>query len=312
MPPIALITCQAARPLDEDLPPLSAALTTAGIAHRIVDWDDPTVDWSDFAIALLRSTWDYVPRLAEFLAWAERVAALTELHNPLPMLRWNTDKHYLADLHAAGIATVPSRFVEPGSAAAESLAAWLDGSDPIMAGYDEFVVKPAVGAGSRDAARHRRDDRSAALAHIARLLDAGRSVLLQPYLGRVDQDGESALIYIDGEFSHAIRKGPLLAPATAPTRALFAPEAISVRAASAAERALAEGILAALNTMPACHPFVPPLYARIDLLRGDDGQPRLLELELTEPSLFFANSDAGAERFAAALSRRIASLRRSD
>lgn len=305
MPPIALITCKAARHLDEDLPPLTAALTAAGIDHRIVDWHDPSIDWSDFAIALLRSTWDYVPRLAEFLAWAERVAALTALHNPLPVLRWNTDKHYLAELHAAGIATVPSRFVEPGSPAAEALADWLDGNDPAMAGHDEFVIKPAVGAGSRDAARYQRDDRAAALGHIARLLDAGRSVLLQPYLGRVDQDGESALIYIDGEFSHAIRKGPLLAHAAQPTRALFAPEAISARRASATERAIADHIFATLAALPAFRSEQPLLYARVDLLRDDHGQPRLLELELTEPSFFFAHGPGAADRLAQALGRRL-------
>lgn len=306
MKPIALVSSREAIPLDDDLPPLVAALEACGLDHQIVVWDDDSVDWSGFSIALLRSTWDYVPRLAEFLDWAARVAALTELHNPLPVIRWNTDKHYLAELARAGIATVPSYFLEPGTAPADALAGWLAGDDSSMARHDEFVVKPAVGAGSRDAARYRRADRALALGHVRGLLDTGRSVLLQPYLGRVDQDGESALIYIDGVFSHAIRKGPLLAQAAAPTRALFAPEAITERTAGAAERALAERILNTLANLPAFRAVPPLLYARIDLLQGDDGDPVLLELELTEPSLFFKYSAGSAERLATALRRRLA------
>ena len=304
LPPIALVSCAAARQLDDDLAPLSLALEAAQLPHRIVDWHDAGIDWSEFSLALLRSTWDYVPRLTEFLGWAERVSALTTLLNPLPVLRWNTDKHYLADLAQAGIATVPSRFIEPGGAGAAVLADWLDGDDAALAVAHEFVIKPAVGAGSRDAARYQQADRAAALEHANRLLQAGRSVLVQPYLGRVDRDGETALIYIEGEFSHAIRKGPLLARMSQPTRALFAAETISARQASAAERELAERCLATLARLPALRGCAPLLYARVDLLQDDHGQPRLLELELAEPSLFFALAKGAAERFATAIRNR--------
>jgi O-ureido-D-serine cyclo-ligase len=163
----------------------------------------------------------------------------------------------------------------------------------------EFVVKPAIGAGSRDAQRHHASEGDAAVAHVSRLLDAGRSVLLQPYLARVDEHGETALIFFDGKFSHAIRKGPLLHRGEGPTRALFAAEHITPRQPDGEEIALAERTLAAI-------PFETLPYARVDLIRAEDGTPRVLELELTEPSLFFAHAPGSVERFAQTILARIA------
>ncbi|KFN42612.1 ATP-grasp domain-containing protein [Arenimonas oryziterrae] len=292
---IALVTAIAAFALDDDLPPLLAALQRAGADAQILAWDDPTVSWSRFDVALLRSPWDYTERLAEFLAWARRIDAQTRLLNPLHVIERNTDKHYLADLARAGIAVVPSVFAEPGEDAAQALTAFL----AQFADAAEFVVKPAVGAGSRDAQRYARDQHAAAATHVARLLDGGRSVLLQPYLASVDKDGETALMFFSGQFSHAIRKGPLLQRDEGPTDHLFAPEKITARVPGADETALATQVVAAL---PDLLGLAGPLtYARIDLIRAADGSPRLLELELTEPSLFFLYDDASADRFAANL-----------
>ena len=295
---LALVTSAAARNLDEDLPPLCAALEAVpGIQFHVVDWDDADVDWSAFDVALLRSTWDYAIRLSEFLDWATRAAGATTLLNPLAVVRWNTDKHYLHDLAQAGIATVPSVFVEPGHDAGAALAAALSARP-----HEEFVVKPAIGAGSRDAQRYGHDESPAALRHIERLLADRRSVLLQPYLQRVDQHGETALVFFKGEFSHAIRKGPLLRRGEGPTRALFATEQISARAPTDGELRLARRTLAAM-------PFPGHLlYARVDLIHEADGTPRVLELELTEPSLFFDHAAGSAPRFAAAIGA-VAALR---
>jgi O-ureido-D-serine cyclo-ligase len=292
---IALVTAIAAFSLDEDLAPLQQALHEAGIAAPILAWDDLTVSWGRFDAVLLRSPWDYTERLGEFLAWAERVSAQTLLLNPLAVIRRNTDKHYLADLAKLGLAVVPSVFVEPGEDAELALAGFLDRFTDAA----EFVVKPAVGAGSRDAQRYGREQDDAAASHVLRLLGQQRSVVLQPYLASVDKDGETALLYFDGAFSHAIRKGPLLQRDQGPTRALFAPEKITARAPGADELALAEAVLAAL-------PESPLAYARIDLIRAADGSPQLLELELTEPSLFFQYAEGSAERFAKALRERLA------
>ncbi len=139
-----------------------------------------------------------------------------------------------------------------------------------------------------------RGEERAACSHIQRLLDAGRSVLLQPYLEQVDLHGETGLVYFGGRFSHAIRKGPLLRPGTAPAGALFLEERITPRMPADEELRLAERVLAAV-------PFATPLYARVDLIRSAGGEPRLLELELTEPSLFFAHAPGAAGRLASQL-----------
>jgi glutathione synthase/RimK-type ligase-like ATP-grasp enzyme len=286
---IALVTARAARGQDEDMPPLEAALTACGARAEITDWDDPRVEWQRFDCALLRSAWDYAERRVEFLAWAARVSRLTRLVNPESVVRWNTDKHYLRELARAGAPVVASRYVEPGEDAGSALEEFL-GAQPGAA----LVVKPAVGAGARDARRHARAARAATSGHIGALLAAGRSVLLQPYLERVDRDGETALIYLEGRFSHAVRKGPLLPAGGGGTTALFAPEEISPRTAAPDELEAGGRVLQAL-------PFAVPLYARIDLVRGDEGSPLLLELELTEPSLYFRRAAGSAMHLAQAL-----------
>lgn len=291
MPRIALATTIAATGRDQDQAPLLVACANAGFDAQVVAWDDPTVSWARYDVVLLRSTWDYTERLQPFLAWCQRISRMTLLFNPWAVLRWNTDKHYLADLARAGIAIVPSTFVETSHEPLPALRAFLAAHPD----SNEFVVKPAVGAGSRDTQRYARDQEFAAANHIGRLLDAGRSVLLQPYLASVDRDGETALMYFDGHFSHAIRKGPLLRKDSGTTDALFAPEAITARVPGDDERELAQRVLAAMTTTLGL--ASPLAYARIDLIRDASGAPRLLELELCEPSLFFAHGKGSAARF---------------
>jgi O-ureido-D-serine cyclo-ligase len=273
------------------MPLLEGALHAVGARSQIVDWDDGQVDWGSFDIALLRSTWDYTDRLREFLAWVDAAARHTRMLNPPAVVRWNTDKHYLAELARAAVPVVPSTFVEPGESADRALHDFLARHGDTS----EFVVKPSVGAGSRDTQRHGRTEFGPAVAQTQRLLSAERSVLLQPYLNSVDRDGETALIYVAGQFSHAIRKGPLLPPGLAgsPAVGLFAPEKVTPRTPGMDELRVADRVLAAL-------PFAAPLYARIDLIRDATGAPTLLELELTEPSLFFGYATGAAERFTAA------------
>lgn len=298
---IALVTATAARDLDADLPPLIEALRRRGAVVSVPAWDDPRVQWAEFDVALLRSTWDYTDRIGEFLEWCGRCEAHTRLVNPAAVVRWNTDKHYLLDLARARVPVVPTRFVEPGEDPVGVLQAFLErgGADPGVAclrTYAEFVVKPAIGAGSRDAARYGRTDGAAAAGHVRRLLEAGRSVMLQPYLARVDQDGETAVLYFGGQYSHAIRKGPLLRAGAPLVEGLYAPEDIRPREPAAAELETAAAACAAI-------PFPPPLYARVDLLRDADGTPVVVELELTEPSLFFAQAPGAVERFVSHLMR---------
>lgn len=299
MPRIALVTAIAAHALDEDMPALLRALHALGIDAQVRAWDDPTVAWARFDLVLLRSPWDYTTRFAEFSRWCETVASITTLLNPLEVVRWNVDKRYLAQLEALGIAIVPSDFALPGDDAGTIL-------DEVLAAHPqagEFVIKPVIGAGSRDARRHRRGAHAAMREHLARLLDAGRGVLLQPYLDRVDTEGETALLYFDGQFSHAIRKGPLLHADADPTRALFAAEHITARTPGADERELADRVIAALPSL--VDTDYPLAYARVDLIRAADGSPCVLELELAEPSVFLDHDPDAAARFAQALARRL-------
>lgn len=290
MATIALATCAQIPDLDDDSGLARTALAEAG--HRVEArvWDDD-VDWSGYDLVVVRSTWDYTARRAEFVQWAERVAGLTRLANPAGVLGWNSDKHYLANLAEAGLPVVPTAFLEPGDDPA-SRHPFAD---------VEHVVKPATGAGSVDTHRHLPGE--ASVRHIGRLLAAGRSVVVQPYLEQVDSAGETALIHLGGEFSHSMRKGPLLQRDMAEVEGLFLQETMSVRAATPQERDVADAVLAALPQVLAAagvRAELPLLYARVDLLPGPNG-PQLLELELTEPSLFFEHVPQALPTFVAAV-----------
>lgn len=297
---IAFVTAIVSAALDDDMSPLLAACARAGLTADVRAWDDFTVSWPRYDAVVLRSPWDYHKRLPEFLRWCDRVDRVATLLNPLPVLRWNSDKHYLADLANEGVAVVPTRFVEPNVEPLPALQAFLT-DFPAAA---EFVVKPTVSAGSADTQRYRRDHEFAAANHIGRLLDAGRSAMLQPYLDAVDTQGETALLYFDGAFSHAIRKAALLRPNETGTDHTQLPDAIAAREPDADELRLAETVLTAARTQIGGI----PLYARVDLIRDAAGRPCLLELELVEPSLFFDQAPGAADRFVAALRSRLKPL----
>jgi hypothetical protein len=244
-------------------------------------WDDPGVDWGAFDLVVVRSTWDYTDRRDAYVAWAESVG--DRLVNPPEVVRWNTDKRYLADLEAAGLPIVSTQFVSPGEKPGEL--------------SEHSVVKPTVSAGSRDTARH--ESPAAAAEHVRRLTDEGRVAMVQPYLDEIDEAGETALLYCEGRFSHAIRKGPLLLDGEATVEGLFAPENIEPREPRAAELEVGGAVMAEV----ARRFGGPLLYARVDLIGAE---PVILELELTEPSLFFGHGAGAPERFAEAIRRRAA------
>ena len=280
---VALVTCHRARGLDTDEPLLLAALDRVDLRVEVVDWDHPA-DWSVYDVAVIRSTWDYARRHEEFLSWAAATASLTNLHNPVAMLSWNTDKRYLHQLSGAGLAIIDTRFLAPGSP-------W-----PVTELCAPIVVKPSVSAGGQDTARYESDELRQARDHVARLHAEQRTAMIQPYLEAVDANDETALVYIGGEFSHAAAKGALLGAGSAQA-GLFAAETITARLPSPAERALGDATMAWL----AGSELGMPLYARIDLLLDADGLPRILEVELTEPSLFLETDAEAADRMASAI-----------
>lgn len=281
-PRVAIVTCAEIPQLEPDDQLVLPALAALGVDAEPAVWDDPAVDWAAYDLVALRSTWDYAQRRDEFLAWARRVPRLV---NPAETVAWNTDKRYLAELAAAGLPVTPTVFLAPG-----------DGFTP-PAG--EYVIKPAVSAGSRDTGRYGPDDAAAAVAHVRRLLDAGRVVMVQPYLAGVDAYGETALLFFADPgtgrlaYSHAIRKGPMLTGPDEGMDTLYKPEEITPRVPTAAERAVGEAVVATL----------PPglAYARVDLIPDERGNPLLVELELTEPSVFMLHDTGAAARLAAAL-----------
>lgn len=264
------------------------ALEELGASVDWARWSDPDVDFAAADLVVLRATWDYPDRRAEFLDWCDSVPRLA---NPAGVARWNTDKRYLRDLAGAGVPIVPTDLLPPGST-----ARWPE---------TEFVMKPAVGVGSIGAARFAAAAKGEAQAHLEVLHDAGHTVLLQPYQAAVDAEGETAMVFLGGVFSHAFTKGAMLTGNDVDGSGLFVSERLGVAAPEAAFRALAEDVLdtaAGLLLLDR----TDLLYARVDLVRADDGGPALLELELTEPSLGFAYADAGAAlRFASAVRARL-------
>lgn len=281
---VALATCAELPDLDEDGPALLAALALRGIQAAPVVWDDPAVDWSSFDLSVIRTTWDYPLRRAEFLAWADGVP---RLRNAANVVRWNTDKRYLHDLADAGVPIVPTRFLDPGEAVT-------------LPTGGEYVVKPAVGAGGRDTARYGGADAARALTHVSALHAVGRTVMVQPYLSKVADHGETSVVHIGGRFSHGARKAALLNGPGATVDDHYRREAISARGPQAVELAVAERVLRAAPGGP-----TGLLYARVDLLPGADGSPVLLELEVTEPSLFLGFAPGAVDRFADAITAAI-------
>jgi glutathione synthase/RimK-type ligase-like ATP-grasp enzyme len=285
---VALVTCAELPGLDADDQSLIPALAAAGVTAVPAVWDDPTVQWSAFDLAVVRNTWDYPKRRDEFTAWATSVPHLV---NPPDVITWNTDKRYLRELAAAGVPIVPTTWIDPG----DDIPAGLGD------GAAEIVVKPAVSVGSVDTGRYALPAQAdLATAHIGRLQAAGRTVMVQPYLADVDTAGETALLFFAGEFSHAIRKGAILTGPDVGVDTLYQAESITPRTPSPAERGLAARVLAAL-------PFDPAslLYIRVDLLPTPSGEPVVIEVELTEPSLFLTTADGAADRLAKAIIDRL-------
>jgi glutathione synthase/RimK-type ligase-like ATP-grasp enzyme len=294
---LALVTFDAQPDLHHDDHALVSSLAAHGLRPVPAIWSDPAVDWSAFDAALIRSTWDYFHRRDEFLAWVARVASATRLYNPASVVAWNSDKRYLRELAERGVSTVPT--VWRGSGEVLDLEAIVR-----QTGWSRLIVKPAVSGGAfgtlrvDDSAGARRDA-EAELASLSR----ERAFLVQPYLPAVAH-GERSLLYFGGRYSHAVNKRPVTGDFR--VQEMFGGVAAD-HEPTGAERALAEQALAAsAEALRARGVDSEILYARIDVLAGEDGQPRLIEVEAIEPSLFFAQAPGAADRLATALCDRLA------
>ncbi|WP_410632844.1 RimK family alpha-L-glutamate ligase [Amycolatopsis sp. cmx-4-83] len=284
-PTAVLVSCSELPTGDGDDDAVVPALSALGFSVAWAPWDS-SFDFSSADAVILRATWDYASRRPEFLAWCESVPALL---NSADVVRWNTDKSYLAELLDAGLAVVPTSLVQPG--------------DPARFPASDFVVKPSVGAGSRGAARFAGG--ADASSHVASLHSEGHTALIQPYQSSVDTSGELALVYLGGIYSHAFSKGAMLG-STLDASGLYLSEELAPAAPPAEAVALAEDVLDAASALLGIL-RAELLYARVDLVNGADGKPLLLELELTEPSLGFRQTDpAAAMRFASAVRQQLA------
>ena len=278
---LRIATCRTLPEPDEDQAPLLAALAERGVAARMAAWDDPAEPWDQPAPTVIRSTWNYIHDLDAFLAWAARAAAAGPLWNPLDIVAANVHKSYLADLERRGHRIVPTLFFRRGARVALGCAAG-------ERGFAAIVVKPTVGAASFATRRFASADDPAAQAFVDELV-AQRDVMVQAYVPSVEDYGERALVWIDGALTHAVRKTPRFAheDETVSPALPIAPD----------ERALAEAVLAPLGDRL--------VYGRVDVARGADGRPLIMELELVEPSLFVARHPPALARLADALARRL-------
>ena len=270
---LRIATCRVLPEVDVDEAPLAAALADAGFDAAWVAWDDPAADWKAPIPTLIRSTWNYAHHIDAFLRWIDRAAAAAPLWNPLGVLRANWRKRYLVGLAERGVPVVPTTLVAAG--------------EPVELPRERVVVKPEVGAGSLDTRIFEAGDPAIRehVAHITRRCNA----MIQPYVASVDSYGERSLVWIDGELTHAVRKSPRF---SGDSERIDGPFPIADD-----ERAVAEAALA---------PYAAHiLYGRCDLARDADGKPMVMELELIEPSLFFARHPPALERYIAGLRRRL-------
>ncbi|MGD2136585.1 MAG: hypothetical protein PVF27_10510 [Gemmatimonadales bacterium] len=282
---VLLATCAALPGLHADDQYLLRGLLDRGIDAEPAVWEDRLRDWGAASLCVIRSTWDYSYRRDAFLRWSERVAGLTRLRNSTALVRWNTHKRYLVDLAEQDVPTVPSVVLPAGQPV--DLAAVL-----AERGWDEAVLKAAVAQTGRYAMQVTGRTVETGQAHLDRILPH-EDMLVQPFIARIPERGEASLVFIDGEFTHAVRKR-----GTGETMLVHHDYGGSVRPTRPRpeEMYVAEAALATVREAT--------LYARVDLVYDDD-RPMVMELELVEPELFLRFSEAAVVQFVETIARDI-------
>ncbi|MGE4632572.1 MAG: hypothetical protein AAEJ47_06000 [Planctomycetota bacterium] len=263
MKKVGLVTCLEIPEPDPDEEIQLQSVRDAGADAQLIAWDDSTVDLSSFDVIVLRSCWDYQWREQEFRNWLQIADRATRVVNPVEVISWNLHKGYLLDLQQAGVPVVPTRLLEAGSGE-ESLEKIL-----VEQGWDRYVIKPAISAGSWLTALFQEGDLPVAKRFVAEHAQQ-RDLLVQPYIESVESAGERANVYLDGNFSHCVIKSPR-----------FTGDDEHV---GEAQEVLPEDILVGEQALR-CSPG-PVLYGRVDTVRDVDGKSMVAELELIEPTLF--------------------------
>ena len=279
MPSVAVVTCLRIPEPDHDQELLLGALRRSGLRAELLAWDDPDGDPGAFDLCVLRSCWDYYKDPPRFLDFVADAAKRSRLWNPEKIIRWNLHKSYLGELEDAGLPIIPTVFLDKGEAV--DLAAVME-----TRGWDGVVVKPAISASSFSTERFQMDR----VDEGQRFLDAmlgERDAMVQLFIKDTTGKGERALVWIDGELTHAVRKFPR-----------FAGDGENVSEAlviAEDERAIAHQALALIED--------ELLYGRVDVMNDDNGTLLMSEFELMEPSLFLRQCPEALERFVNAVGR---------
>lgn len=260
-----------------------------GWSVEAVPWSSRNVRWSGFDAVVIRSTWDYAANSDRFLAvLAEIEQSGAPLFNDLDLVRWNLNKTYLRELADRGVPIVPTAW-RPRLRRGELAGLFGD------VGSDAMVVKPVVGAGAIGAFRLDRSELTPERAAEAESYYGDRALMAQPFLHAIVTEGEYSLFYFNGAFSHAIRKVPQAGDFRVQEE--HGSQILSL-VADAELRAAGDRAVQAIGN--------PPLYARVDLVRANDGDGFwLIELELVEPSLYLRMEAEAPRRFAEALDKRM-------
>ena len=265
--------------LEQQLDEIVPALARRGWTLRLQVWDDPSFDPRSVDAIVVGTTWDYHSRAPEFLAAVDGMARWTPVFNDPELLRWNAEKSYLRDLAEAGIPIVPTRWAHDPTKA--DLRAAFEAF-----GADRLVIKSLVGAAAEGQTTARRGQDPAPL--------PTGGALIQPFLDAATTEGEYSYIFIDGSFSHALLKKAAdgdyrVQSIYGGTETAHTPSAGDLAAATAVMKALPGD----------------PLYARIDLMRGPEGDLLLMEAELIEPFLYPLQGPELGKRLAQALVGRV-------
>ncbi len=266
---------------------LRAALEKRNLRVIRKSWSDDQFDWSSTRSILFRTPWDYFDHFDAFQQWLNTTSQCTEFINPLETVRWNLDKHYLADLQKKGIPVVETLFIEPGFTG--SLKSILD-----TAGWDASILKPAVSGAAKNTFKLSGETISAH-ENIFQQLIRSESMLLQPFQKNILTEGEFTLMVMQGRYTHAVQKNAK--PGDFRVQDDFG-GTVRPWHPDASVIAFAEKIVATLSPLP--------VYARVDLIRDNNGIMAVSELELIEPELWLRTFPAAAEILGAAVSELIA------
>lgn len=267
---------------DHQIDAMRAGFTPAGLELVELDWRAPISAFAGLPLVLLGTVWDYQDSEAAFLERLEELAALgIAVCNPASMVRWNIDKAYLRDLAAAGVATIPTLW--PDDPTGADIAAAFD-----HFGCDNLVMKRRVGAGAEGQLRL---TRAAAPPADWRY---GHRAMVQPFMPSIIEQGETSFLFVDGAFSHAVRK----------VAAAGDYRIQSIYGGTEVEAELSPADIAAAQAVVAAIPGEVPLYARIDMIRHQ-GALAVMEAELIEPYLYPRHGPRLGEMLAQAVLKRL-------